>query len=101
MHNLKSFNRSENNVLTSTMQLHSNDIGMKFGIEHCGILITKMGKMTKCNGIKVPNGEEIKEVSNKGYKCLCILGADKTKKKIKDVFKKEYFRRIRLILKSK
>ena len=35
------------------------DIGLKFGIDKCGVLAMKRGKEVKYNGIEFQNGEEI------------------------------------------
>ena len=48
------------------------------------------------------NGETIKEVCEEGYKYLGILELDKVKEqKMKDIFRNEYMRRLKLVMKSK
>eukprot|EP00794_Sanderia_malayensis_P014680 gene14684-16208_t len=42
--------------------------GMKFGIQKCGVISMKRGKMVKCIGIKLPDGEEMKSVNEEGDK---------------------------------
>ena len=51
----------------------------------------------------MPDNEEIKEIDkDRGYKCLGVLEADKIKdKEMKEKIQKEFFRRVRRILKSK
>ena len=34
------------------------DIGLKFGIDKCGVLAMKRGKEVECNGIELQNSEE-------------------------------------------
>ena len=45
-----------------TCHTFSTDIGMEFGLEKCGILTLKRGKVARCEGIKLPDGEVLKEV---------------------------------------
>ena len=104
MDDLKMFAKSKNEIdsLVSTVQVISQDIGMQFGINKCGVIIMKRGKLVKSEDIRLTNGESIKEVSDQGYKYLGILELDKIKEKeMKEVFRKEYLRRIKLIMKSK
>ena len=46
-------------------------------IKKCGVAVLKRGKLCKGEGIKLINGLTIKEVDDKGYKYLGILGLDK------------------------
>ena len=85
-----------------TVQGVSTDIGMEFGIQKCGVVIMKRGKLGSADGIVLPNGETIKEVEKDGYRYLGTLELDKLEEKeMKDKLKREYLRRTRLILKSK
>ena len=43
-------------------------IGMEFGIKKCGVVIMKREKLSKTDGIVLPNGETNKEVEKSGYK---------------------------------
>ena len=62
----------------------------------------KKGKIVKCNGIQLPDGEAIKSVAADGYKYLGILELDKlVEAQMKSKFVKEYEKRLRLELKSK
>ena len=48
----------------------------------------KRGKLCTTEGIKLINGQSIKEVDDKGYKYLGILGLDKFKEReMKDIFR--------------
>ena len=85
-----------------TVHIFSTDIGMEFGIKKCGILILKRGKITRSEGIELPNGDKLKEVGEEGYTYLGIVELDKIKEEeMKGKIVKEYKRRLRLILKSK
>ena len=63
----------------------------------------KKGNHVSSNGVKMPDNEEIKDIDkDQGYKYLGVLEADKIKdKEMKEKIQKEYFRRVRRILKSK
>ena len=53
-------------------------------------------------GTELPKGEVIKELDEKGYKYLGILQSDTImEKQMKEKVKGEYFRRLKLLLKSK
>ena len=86
----------------STVQVISQDIGMQFGVKKCGVTIMKRGTLVKSEDIRLANSETIKEVGDEGYKYLGILELDKIKEKeMKELFRKEYLRRVNLIMKSK
>ena len=75
---------------------------MEFGLEKCGVVILKKGKLVKFDGIHLPNQEIMKEVDENGYTYLGILELDEVKEhKMKNKVTAEYKRRLRLILKSK
>ena len=81
MDHLKLHAKSEEqtNTLVRTVYVFSTDIGMEFGIKKCGILTMKRGKIVKREGIKLPDGEEMKQVGQEGYKYLGIIELDKIK----------------------
>ena len=81
MDHLKLHAKSEGqtNALVRTVYVFSTDIGMEFGIKKCGILTMKRGKIVKPEGIKLPDGEEMKQVGQEGYKYLGIIELDKIK----------------------
>ena len=104
MDDLKLFGKNENeiNSLASTVNHISQGKGMQFGIKKCGVVHLKRRKLSKTAGIELVNGEKIKEVNDEGYKYLGILELDRLKEEeMKTTFQKEYFRRVRLIMKSK
>ena len=103
MDDLKLFAKSEERIdtLVRTVHIFSTDIGMEFGMKKCGILTMKRGKVVKCDGIKLPNNEVVKEVEKEGYSYLGIIELDKIKEnEMKEKTIKEYKRRLRLILKQ-
>ena len=72
MDDLKIFAKSghEINGLISTVQILNNDIGMKFGIKKCGVLVLKRGIVVSSEGVEMPDGERIKKVEKNGYRYL-------------------------------
>ena len=81
MDDLKLFSKSEEQMdtLVKTVHIFSTDIGMEFGTKKCGILTMKRGKVVRCEGVKLPNCEVMKEVEKEGYTYLGIVELDKIK----------------------
>ena len=86
-----------------SVRIFSTDIGMAFGIERCAAVKISRGRVVESEGIELPNGDTIKGLEeNDCYKYLGILECDKIKNsEMNEKIKKEYFRRVKLILKSK
>ena len=104
MDDLKLFAKSKNQIdpLVQTAHIFSEDIGMQFGIKKCGVLIMERGKVIRTDGIRLPDGQHMKDIDEIGYTYLGILETDKIKEKeMKEKFSREYMRRLRLILRSK
>ena len=76
--------------LVNTVHRFSCDIGMRFGVEKCGVIIMKRGKIVNCDGIELPDGEKMKGVNEEGYKYSGIVELDGLKEKeMKERFMKE------------
>ena len=104
MDDLRLYGKSENEIkgLVSTVEVFSQNIGIEFGIKKCGVFIMNRRKVKSIDGIELRSGEKIKEIEEDGYKYLGILEYDRVKEqKMKDKFRNKYFRRAKLILKSK
>ena len=104
MDDLKLYAKSEEqtNTLARTVYVFSTDISMEFGIKKSEILTIKRGKTVKSEGIKLPDGEVMKQVGQEEYTYLGIIELDKIKEtEMKEKITKEYKRRQRLILKPK
>ena len=105
MDDLKVYGKNKDEVdgLVNTVRIFSEDIGMKFGIKKCAVLILKRGKVCSSDGILLPDQQKIKNLGDdEEYKYLGVLESDQIKhEEMKKVVTKEYFRRIRKILKSK
>ena len=93
----------ELDLLVQSVRIFSTDIRMAFGIEKCAAVKISKGRVVESEGIELPNGDTIKGLEeNDGYKYLGILESDMIKNsEMKEKIKKEYFRRVKLILKSK
>ena len=104
MDDLNLFTKSKNQIdpLVQTAHIFSEEIGMQFGIKKCGVLIMERGKVIRTDGIRLPDGQHIKDIDEIGYLYLTILETDKIKEKeMKEKFSREYMQRLRLILRSK
>ena len=55
-------NGEQANTLVRTVCVFSNDIGMEFGLRKCGNLTIKKDKIEKSEGIKLADGEVMKQV---------------------------------------
>ena len=88
--------------LVSTVEVFSQDIGMEFGIKKWSVIIINRGKVKSTDRIELPIGEKIRQIEEDGYKYLGILEYDRVKEQeMKVKFRNEYFRKAKLILKSK
>ena len=94
---------SELDALIQTVRVVSTDIGMKFGLEKCAMLVMKRGEMTKSDGIRLPDDRVIKSIHEEnGYKYLGILQSDQVLcNEMKEKVRAEYKRRVKKVLKSK
>ena len=104
MDDLKLFGKSYEQIdsLVQTVHTFSIDIGMEFGIKKCGVLVLKRGKIAKMEGVLLPDEQVMKEIEDRGYRYVGLLETDHLKEKeMKDLFSKEYKRRLKLVLKSK
>ena len=70
MDDIKLFRRGtkETNTLVQTVRLVSGDIRMEFGMEKCALVNIQRGKVTRTDGIQLPDGNNIKDIDETGYK---------------------------------
>ena len=74
-----------------TVYVLGTDIDMEFGIKKYGVLTMKRGKIVKSEGMKLPDGEKMKQVRQEGCKYLGIIKLDKIKEiEMKEKITKEY-----------
>ena len=52
---------------------------MEFEIEKCALVNIQRGKVTRTEGIQLPDGNNIKEIDETGYKCLGIIEGEDIK----------------------
>ena len=79
MDNLKLYAKNKKGLdsLVQTVRIFSDDIGMEFGIDTCATLVLKRGKLTKFDGISLPDGTVKKVlIEEAGYKYLGVIQAD-------------------------
>ena len=62
MDDLKLFGKSDGQIdsLVQTLFTFSEDIGLEFGLNKCGVVILKKGKLVKFDGIHLPNQEKMR-----------------------------------------
>ena len=92
----------EIDTLVQAVRIVSGDIRMEFGIEKCALVSFQRGKVTRTEGIQLPDGNNIKDIDETGYKYLGIIEGEEIKlQEMKENIKREYTKRLRAILKSK
>ena len=94
------FQKAKSKLIIFSSCFFSEDVGRKFGIEKCAMLVMEKGKIVKSVGIELLDGKVIKSLQEgESYKYSGILGADKfLEEKMKLNVLKEYIRRLRKVL---
>ena len=103
MDDLKLYGSSaaELSTLLEVTAKFSSDINMEFGLSKCGTVHVVNGRRAILDGITLPDGSVLPEVEEGGYRYLGILETDTIlNKRMKEITSTEYFRRIKLLLKS-
>ena len=79
MDDLKLFAKSKNQTdsLVQTVHISTEDIGMQFGIKKCGVHIMERGKVIRTDGIRLPQGQYMKDVDETGCAYLGLLETTK------------------------
>ena len=73
MDDLKLYAKNEKGLesLVQTVRIFSDAISMKFGIDKCATLVLKRGKITKFDGISLPDRKVMKAlIEGASYKYL-------------------------------
>ena len=88
--------------LLDIVKTFSDDTKMEFGLDKCAKATFIKGKLTKTSNIVLNEDITVKEMDQEGtYKYLGINEGDGIQQsKMKEKIQKEYFRRIRMVLKS-
>ena len=106
MDDIKVYGKNQNQVdtLVQTIRVVTTDMRMEFGINKCAMLIMKRGRLTHLEGITLPDNLQIRGMKedDDGCKYLGVLEMEGIKHlEMKELVRKEYFRRVKKILKSK
>ena len=85
------------------VRIFSDDIGMEFFINKRATLVLKRRKITKLDGISLPDGKAMKRsMERAGYKYLSIIQADQIRyTEIKEKLKIEYLRGVCKVIETK
>ena len=75
MDDLKLYGKNERelNSLRNTVYIFSQDIGMKFAMGKCKVVTMQQRRMKHSDGLKLLDGELIKEIATAEYKYLGLL----------------------------
>ena len=89
--------------LVQTVRIFSDDIDMECGIDKCATLGLKRWKITKFDGISLPDGKVMKGlIEGAGYKYLGIIQTDQIRyTEMKKKVKTKYLGRVRKALETK
>ena len=75
---------------------------MEFGIEKCAHVNIQRGKVTRTEGIQLPDGNNIKDIDETGYEYFGIIERKEIKcQDMKEKIKKEYITILKAVLNSK
>ena len=104
MDDLKTFAKDDNQQigLLSTVKTFSDDIKMEFGLDKCAKATFKRGKLCSTSNIVLDVNTTIKQLNQEEtYKYLGVHeGEGIQHSMMKEKIRKEYYRRVRLVLKS-
>ncbi|WP_175564860.1 hypothetical protein, partial [Escherichia coli] len=101
MDDIKLYARTERDIdsLIHTTRIYSNDIGMSFGLDKCGQMITKRGRVVRTEGVELPEGS-IADVEG-SYKYLGIPQANGNQEEAaRKAATAKYLQRVRQVLRS-
>ncbi|KAF7218105.1 putative LOC107393841-like protein [Nothobranchius furzeri] len=104
MDDLKTYAKNDNQQegLLQIVKLFSDDICMQFGLDKCAKATFKKGKLTSTSNIQLDQETVIMELNQEDtYKYLGVNEGDGIQHAtMKEKVKKEYYRRVRLVIKS-
>ena len=104
MDDLKTYTKTndEQTGLLTIVKGYSDDIGMEFGLDKCAKATFKKGKLTRAENIELDVTTTIQDLDQEEtYKYLGVNeGNGIQHAMMKEKIRKEYYRRIRLVLKS-
>ena len=75
MDDLKIYSKTERELqsLVHTVQMISKDISMEFGMDKCSTVRIKKGKVCDMEDNEMPDGQQMKQIEESGYKYLAII----------------------------
>ena len=95
-------NQPDIDSFIQTVYTVTDNIGIRFEIDKCGVLEIRRGKESECEGVTTGSGEVISEIDGDGYKYLGIIErSDICQEQMKRSVRTEYLKRDRSALKSK
>ena len=104
MDDLKLYAKNDGQLegLLNTVKMFSDDIKMQFGLDKCAKATFKRGKLTQTSSIEIDETTSIQELDQEGtYKYLGINEGDGIQHSgMKEKIRKEYYRRVKLVLQS-
>ena len=104
MDDLKTYAKDDNEQkgLLTIVKTFSDDIKMEFGLDKCAKATFKRGKLTNTTDLELDVNTVIKELDQEGtYKYLGVNEGDGLQhSSMKEKIRKEYYRRVRMVLKS-
>ena len=104
MDDLKTYSKDDNQQagLLTVVKKFKDNIRMEFGLEKCAKATFKRGKLTKTSDLHIDTDTSIRELDQEeAYKYLGINKGDGIQHAtMKEKVRKEYYRRVRLVLKS-
>ena len=104
MDDLKTYakSKSQQTSLLNIVKTFSDDIKMEFGLDKCAKATLKRGKLTETFDIQLDTDICIKELEQENtYKYLGVDEGDGIQHaKMKEKVRKEYYRRVRMVLKT-
>ena len=66
-------NQPDIDSLIQTVYTATDNIGIRFEIDKCGVLEIRRDKESQCEGITIGSGEVISEIDGDGYKYIGII----------------------------
>ena len=104
MDDLKLYAKNDEQLegLLQIVKMFSDDINMQFGLDKCAKATFKRGKLMKTSSIELDKATSIQDIDQEGtYKYLGINEGDGIQhSKMKEKVQKEYYRRVKLALRS-
>ena len=99
MDDIKLFGRGtkEIDTLVQTARIVSDNIRVESGIEKCALVNIQRGKVTRTEGIQLPDGNNIKDIDEAGYKYFGIIEGEEIKhQEMEEKISQEYIKSLKV-----